>query len=54
MKKLHGIRVVAYAQKRKRRNKQKFFSATGGIANAVKFLSKFYRGYPEHSLHRRF
>lgn len=47
-------RVIAKAQKRKRRNKEKYFSANGNVNQALKFLSGFYRGYSEHSLHRRY
>jgi len=53
MKKLHGIRVVAHGQKRHFRNRQK--DARANIKEGLlDLLTSVYRGYPEHTLYRRF
>jgi len=55
MKKLHGIRVVAHGQKRHLRLRQKHARANmkKGMTS-FDLLTNIYKGYPEHSLHRRF
>ena len=45
-------RVIAKAQKRHKRNKQKYVSANGVISKALDFLRQ--TDYPEHSLYRRY
>jgi len=54
MKKLHGIRVVAKAQKRHRRNGQKYSQKNSPESKGIDFLVNMYRGYSEHTLYRRF
>ena len=52
MKKLHGIKVVANAQKRHRRNKERHAWLNSPIHKEIGFLLQ--TDYPEHSLHRIF
>lgn len=56
MKRLHGIRVVAHSQKRHLRLRQKYARANmkKGMTPLDRLTNLVYRGYPEHSLHRRY